>query len=303
MRRNAVPRGGPRARPRRLRRTSATSSRPTPTWRRRPAASSSRRSGSRDPELGREGVKINRRPPTTSPACGWTTRCSAQAVAEDKLPTDSASVAEAVWPEIAELQGHPLARQPHGAPWPAERRPRSTACTRRPTRGCCSTSCSARGRTPSRRRRRRRKKQAEATLAQVKGGQLRQARSQLSEDPGSKADNGYLPPARAGKFVPAFDSAGWALAPGQVSGLVETPFGYHIIKRPPWPRRAERITDFLRIGRACSSTRSTWTASPLPTRSRCCRARRRPCGPRRRPRTHRGSRTRSWRRSRAASSP
>ena len=64
-----------------------------------------------DPELGREGRQGSTgRPPTTSPTSGWTTRCSAQAVAENKLPTDSASIAEAMWPEHLRAQGHPLAR-------------------------------------------------------------------------------------------------------------------------------------------------------------------------------------------------
>ncbi len=53
-----------------------------------------------------------------------------------------------------------------------------------------------------------------------------------SEDPGSQAGGGYLPVSERGRFVPAFDSAAWALAPGAMSGVVRSPFGFHIIRRP-----------------------------------------------------------------------
>jgi hypothetical protein len=36
-----------------------------------------------------------------------------------------------------------------------------------------------------------------------------------------------------GQFVPAFDSAAWTLVPGAFTGVVRTPFGFHIIRRPP----------------------------------------------------------------------
>jgi PPIC-type peptidyl-prolyl cis-trans isomerase-like protein len=36
-----------------------------------------------------------------------------------------------------------------------------------------------------------------------------------------------------GQFVPAFEDAAWQLAPGGVSSVVKSPFGYHIIRRPP----------------------------------------------------------------------
>jgi hypothetical protein len=90
------------------------------------------------------------------------------------------------------------------------------------------------------------KKKAEAALAQVrKGTSFDKLAFELSEDPGSKADSGYLPPSPRGRFVPAFDSAGWALAPGQVSGLVETPFGFHIIKRPTLAEAREHIVNYI----------------------------------------------------------
>jgi hypothetical protein len=90
------------------------------------------------------------------------------------------------------------------------------------------------------------RKKAEGTLAQLrKGADFGQLASQYSEDPGSKADRGFLPPSPRGRFVPAFDSAGWSLAPGAMTGVIETPFGYHIIKRPPLDAVRERLTSYL----------------------------------------------------------
>jgi peptidyl-prolyl cis-trans isomerase D len=90
------------------------------------------------------------------------------------------------------------------------------------------------------------RKKAESTLARIKrGADFGQLASQLSEDPGSKADRGFLPPSPKGRFVPAFDSAGWSLAPGATSGVIETPFGYHIIKRPEMDAVRERLTTYL----------------------------------------------------------
>src|SRR5436189_599190 len=79
-------------------------------------------------------------------------------------------------------------------------------------------------------------KQATALLRQAaaqRGFNFAQLARRYSEDPGSKARDGYLPATPRGQFVPAFDSAAWALAPGGLSGVVRSPFGFHIIRRPP----------------------------------------------------------------------
>ena len=65
--------------------------------------------------------------------------------------------------------------------------------------------------------------------------------TQYSADPGSKADKGYLPPSPKGTFDPTFEATGWALEPGQVSGVVHTQFGYHIIRRPPLAEIRDRF--------------------------------------------------------------
>ena len=52
-----------------------------------------------------------------------------------------------------------------------------------------------------------------------------------SEDPGSKDRGGYLSTVGRGQYVAPFETAGWELAPGGVSGIVRSPFGFHVIRR------------------------------------------------------------------------
>ena len=47
----------------------------------------------------------------------------------------------------------------------------------------------------------------------------------------SSARGGDLGEFPKGRMIPAFEKALLALAPGEVSGIVRTQFGYHIIKR------------------------------------------------------------------------
>lgn len=51
-----------------------------------------------------------------------------------------------------------------------------------------------------------------------------------SDDPGSAARGGELGWFRPGQMVPEFEGAAYSLRPGQISGVVETDFGFHIIR-------------------------------------------------------------------------
>jgi peptidyl-prolyl cis-trans isomerase C len=53
---------------------------------------------------------------------------------------------------------------------------------------------------------------------------------QYSEDPGSKENGGELPEFPRGQMVPEFESAAFALGTNQVSDIVTSQFGFHIIK-------------------------------------------------------------------------
>lgn len=91
------------------------------------------------------------------------------------------------------------------------------------------------------------RRRADQVLARVRGGgDFGALAGELSDDPASRLDRGYLPPAPRGKWVTAFDSAGWTLAPGAMTGLVETPFGYHIIRRPPADEVRDRLVTYTR---------------------------------------------------------
>ncbi len=174
----------------------------------------------------------------------------ARAAAEKKLPLDSASVAEAVWPELTELKGNHfhdtlMARRSALPPTAADSlyAEKDQRLFQHILFGVRSDA-EAIAKTATR-------KKAEATLTRLKGGaDFGQVAVQLSEDAGTKADSGFLPMGPRGRFVPAFDSAAWRLGPGQMTGLVQTPFGYHIIRRPPAPEVRERLTDHLmeRVG-------------------------------------------------------
>ena len=72
---------------------------------------------------------------------------------------------------------------------------------------------------------------ANALLAQIKGGaDFAKLAKENSEDPGSKENGGEYGWMAKGQTVPAFETTAFSLKKGELSGLVKTEYGYHIIQ-------------------------------------------------------------------------
>lgn len=87
----------------------------------------------------------------------------------------------------------------------------------------------------------------------TKGEDFAKVASEVSEDPGSKGQGGDLGYFGPGRMVPEFEKAAFALKTNEISPVVTSKFGYHIIKvtdnKPPGTvsldQSKEGITQFL----------------------------------------------------------
>ncbi len=90
------------------------------------------------------------------------------------------------------------------------------------------------------------RERAEGLLKKIRGGEdFTKLASEFSDDPGSKARGGDLGFFGKGKMVKPFDEVAFKLKPGEVSEVIETPFGYHLIKVEE--KREEKVPPFESI--------------------------------------------------------
>ncbi len=80
------------------------------------------------------------------------------------------------------------------------------------------------------------KSTAKEKLAKVRsriiddGENFAELASLFSDDPGSAANGGELGWAKRGSYVPEFEAMAYSLEPGEISEIVETQFGFHILE-------------------------------------------------------------------------
>ncbi|MEZ4587584.1 MAG: peptidylprolyl isomerase [Gemmatimonadales bacterium] len=167
----------------------------------------------------------------------------AEAIAKGRIKADSASIARVMWPEISQARvriWHDSVMVAMGGASDAAVDSTYGDGTVKvfqhiiavPNGGSAADSAQA-------------KQAIQQALGRVQRGEnFGAVAAEVSAD-GSKTDEGYLPVGPKGQFVPEFENAAWALAPGQTSGVVESQFGWHIIRRPTLVEARARISKFL----------------------------------------------------------
>lgn len=156
-----------------------------------------------------------------------------QAVAGGDSLLDSATVFAANWPQVTQrladhLHDSMIVSRAHVTP-----RAVDSAYNAGDVRWLAHILVSVQqGSTPAVKETKRRL--AELYLAQLRrGAAFGKLALQKSTDPASARNGGSLGMVARGQMVKPFDSTAWTLKPGGISDVVESPYGYHIIWRPP----------------------------------------------------------------------
>ena len=109
-------------------------------------------------------------------------------------------------------------------------------------------------------RRRQAMAQAENLLEQIRaGGNFRELARKHSVDASSRR-GGFLGVGNRGDWTGPFEDAAFALQVGEISGLVETDFGFHIIKREP--RQEVRLSHLFVQFEGCKRLTDNFRENP-----------------------------------------
>ncbi|MBW8772282.1 MAG: peptidyl-prolyl cis-trans isomerase [Gemmatimonadetes bacterium] len=170
------------------------------------------------------------------------------AVVTGVMKTDSAAVNEVMWPEITEAIGNRwhdtlMARRTAISPAGIDSLYTGTDSSAVRVMQHILVKVSPQA-TPADRNVAQRK--AAGILARAKGGaDFGALARQYTDDNASKQTGGMMHAAPRGAYVTPFDSAAWSLRPGEISGLVASPFGFHIIRRPPLAEVRAQLQEYL----------------------------------------------------------
>ena len=172
------------------------------------------------------------------------------AVVTGVLKTDSAAVAEVMWPEITEALGNRwhdtlMARRTTFSPAAIDSVYTGTdsEAVRVFQHVLVKVAPQA---SPGERSAAQRK--VAGILARARAGaDFAALARQNTDDRASQQTGGVMNAAPRGAYVTPFDSAGWRLQPGEISGIIASPFGFHIIRRPSLPEVRRQLQDFLEV--------------------------------------------------------
>lgn len=103
------------------------------------------------------------------------------------------------------------------------------------------------------------KTKAAALRSQASAANFAQLARANSQDPPSAARGGSLGLFRRGAMVPQFEQALLALKPGEISPVIETEYGYHIIRRPTYGEVKDQVLQASK-GRSMQQAESAFVA-------------------------------------------
>jgi hypothetical protein len=102
------------------------------------------------------------------------------------------------------------------------------------------------------------KTRADSLRKVLTAGNFAQLAGKFSQDPGSAAQGGALGAFPSGAMVPQFETALKAIQPGEISPVVQTQFGFHIIYRPVYASVIPQVGQLMQQRGAAVAESTYW---------------------------------------------